>query len=394
MRVCHIVASINRNTGGPSVTVPRLVTALADRGLETHLATLDYPEHGPQTPVPGVALISIPTGMINRALRGWSPQFSPKLAVLAQAGLHVLHNHGLWMFPNLYARRVAVAAGVPLVISPRGMVEQWSLTRSRWKKWLMWHAFEQANLTQAAMFHATSHEEAASIRALGLRQPIAVLPNGIEIPEADASGNRALLEQKFPELRGRRWLLFLSRLHPKKGLLELLRVWQHLHAQFPEWHLVLAGPDLDDYTAKLRSTVNHLQLSGRVTFTGMLAGELKDSAWAGAELFVLPTHSENFGIAVAEALAHGCPVLTTHGAPWRGLNEHHCGWWIEMNESELTISLAAALKLPTKERRAMGARGREWVRRDFSWPHIAQEMEAAYAYLLGKGPRPDCVLVA
>ena len=392
MRVCHVVASINRNIGGPAISVPRLASALAARGVESRLATLDYPEHGPQTQVPGATLTSLPTAALNRLGRGWSPAFHHALTELARQGLDVLHNHGLWMFPNHYARQVAVAANIPLVISPRGMVEQWSLGRSRWKKWLVWHAYEKANLARAAMFHATSHEEAASIRALGLRQPIAMIPNGIEIPDAGASGDRALLEQKFPGLRGRRWLLFLSRLHPKKGVLELLRVWQRLHAQFPDWQLVLAGPDLDGYSATVLAAVNDLQLTGRVTITGMLSGSVKDSAWAGAELFVLPTHSENFGISVAEALAHGCPALTTRGAPWRGLTEQRCGWWIEMTGAELAATLTAALQLPAEERRAMGARGRDWMRRDFSWAGIAQRMESAYAHLLGQGPRPDCVL--
>lgn len=394
MRACHVVASINRNIGGPAVTVPRLAAALAARGMEIRLATLDYPEHGPQTTAPGVTLTSLPTTARNRLGRGWSPAFHHALTTLARQQLDIIHNHGLWMFPNLYARQVALAARVPLVISPRGMVEQWSLGRSRWKKWLVWHAFEKTNLARAAMFHATSTEEAASIRALGLRQPIAMIPNGIEIPDADAAGDRALLERRFPELRGRRWLLFLSRLHPKKGVLELLRVWQRLHAQFPDWHLVLAGPDLDGYSATVRAAVGDLQLPECVTLTGMLAGEMKDSAWAGAELFVLPTYSENFGVAVAEALAHGCPALTTRGAPWRGLTEQRCGWWIEMTEAELASALNIALQLPAEERRAMGAQGRDWMRRDFSWAGIAQQMEAAYAHLLGHGPRPDCVLVA
>lgn len=394
MRVCHVVASVNRNIGGPAVSVPRLATALAARGVVTRLATLDYPEHGPQTPAPGAALSSLPAGLLTRPLRGWSPAFHRHLRSLAQDGLDVLHNHGLWMFPNHYARQVADAANLPLVISPRGMVEQWSLGRSRWKKWLVWHAFERTNLAHAALFHATSDEEVASIRALGFRQPIAMIPNGIEIPEAGAAGDRALLEQKFPELCNRRWLLFLSRLHPKKGVLELLRVWQRLHAQFPDWQLVLAGPDLDGYRATVDAAMGELGLASRVTLTGMLAGELKTSAWAGAELFVLPTYSENFGISVAEALAHGCPVLTTRGAPWRGLTEQRCGWWIEMNEGELAAALAAALALPAGERATMGGRGRAWMARDFSWTGIAEQMQAAYAHLIGGGPRPDCVLAA
>lgn len=394
MRVCHVVASINRNVGGLASSVPSLASALAARGVENSLVTLDYPEHGAQCSTVGVTLTSVPTAPLNRWLRGWSPPFRRALASVARSGVDVLHGHGLWMFPNLYVRQVARTARVPLVISPHGMVEPWSLGHSRWKKRIVWQAFERENFQRATMFHATSHEEVDSIRALGFRQPVAMIPNGIEIPAEGAEGDRTLLEQRHPELRGRHWLLFLSRLHPKKGVLELLRVWQRLHVQFPGWHLVLAGPDLDGHGEIVRAEIGKLRLSACVTLTGMLTGELKSSAYAGAELFVLPTYSENFGVVVAEALAHGCPALTTHGAPWRSLPVHGCGWWIEMTEPELAATLSVALELSAAERRAMGARGREWVRRDFSWPHIAQEMEAAYAHLLGKGPRPDCVLVA
>lgn len=392
MRICHVVASVNRNIGGPAVSVPRLTAALAARGSDLQLATLDYQEHGPQTPASGVKVTSLAAGPITRALRGWSPELRRHMQGVARSGVHLIHNHGLWMFPNLYAREAATSFGVPLVISPRGMVEQWSLGRSRWKKWLVWHAFERANLAAASLFHATSREEADSIRALGFSQPVAVIPNGIELPEPAPPGGRALLEEKFPALRGRRWLLFLSRLHPKKGVLELLRVWQRLHAQFPDWHLVLAGPSLDGYDATVRAAINELQLTARVTLTGMVADELKDSTWAGAELFVLPTYSENFGVAVAEALAHGVPALTTCGAPWRGLIEHRCGWWIEMTEAELAATLASALATPAGELRAMGARGRDWMNRDFSWAGVAQQMEAAYAHLLRRAERPGHIL--
>ena len=393
LRICQVVASINRDVGGPSVSVPALASALAGRGMEVTLATLDYSRHGAQTPVPGVELLSLAAPWLTQAGRGWNPPLRRKLLAAAQ-NADIVHNHGLWMFPNLYARQAAQRAGKPLVISPRGMLEQWSLGRSRAKKFLAWHAFEKENLRAAKMFHATSTAELESLRRLGLSQPVAVIPNGVELPDLAAVPSRAVLENRFPELVGKQWLLFLSRLHPKKGVNELLRVWQKLAPQFPGWHLVLVGPDLDGHGEQLRRTAQALNLGKQATFTGRLEGAEKSAALGNAELFVLPTRSENFGLAIAEALAHRVPVLTTTGAPWRELLTERCGWWIEPNETALAATLSEALKLPSSIRREMGERGRILVDKKYSWSKAAEQMETAYRWLLHSGSQPDCVHTA
>ena len=390
LRVCQVVASINRDVGGPAVSVPALASALAHRGLEMTLATLDYSRHGAPTPAPGVKVLSLPAPWLTRNGRGWSPPLQRELFELAQHA-DIIHNHGLWMWPNFYARQAAQRTGKPLVISPRGMLEQWSLGRSRAKKFLAWHAFEKENLHAAKMFHATSAAELESLRRLGLRQPMAVIPNGVELPDLAAVPPRALMEERFPALAGKQWLLFLSRLHPKKGVSELLRVWQKLAPQFPGWQLVLAGPDLDGHGEKFRHAAFEMKLANRVTFTDRLEGTDKSAALGHAELFVLPTHSENFGLAIAEALAHRVPVITTTGAPWRELATENCGWWIEPNETALIATLTEALQLSQVTRREMGGRGRALVEKSYSWSKAAEQMESAYRWLLNSGSRPDCV---
>lgn len=151
------------------------------------------------------------------------------------------------MFPNLYARQAAVINKINLVISPRGMLESWSLNNSWYKKWLAWILYEKENLNCATAFHATSAEEVNSIRKLGYRQPIALIPNGINIPSLEEQYSRQILIDIFPKLADKKWLLFLSRVHPKKGLNHLIDVWQSLVNQFPDWHLIIAGPDLIGY---------------------------------------------------------------------------------------------------------------------------------------------------
>jgi glycosyltransferase involved in cell wall biosynthesis len=390
LHVCQVVANINRDIGGPAVTVPRLSEALTKESVACALLTLNYKHLGPQTQGVGYNLISVTGNYFARGMRGWSPTLNRRIKEASRKA-NIVHNHGLWMFPNLYARQAAITSRIPLVISPRGMLEEWSLGRSRIKKFMAWSFFERINLRSAALFHATSETEAQSLRKLGLHQPIAIIPNGVEIPDREANPDRASLERKHPELAGKRWLLFLARIHPKKGVSELLRAWHEIHDYFQEWHLILAGPDLEGYSNRMKREAANYQLSDRVTFTGMLNGSEREAALTNSDLFILPTHSENFGIAIAEALAFGLPVITTKGAPWQELTAHECGWWINLRHAELVQCLKGALRLPKAELSTMGERGRTLMARTYSWKQVAQQMKQSYEWLLGRNDVPRCI---
>lgn len=386
-----MVASVNEHIGGPAVSVTSLAQSLSKQGTISHLLTLDYQQHGQQITAEGVKLHSYPASFVTQSFRGFHPQASHTLRQLASSELNLIHNHGLWMFPNLYARQAAVKSNLPLLISPRGMLESWSLKHSRAKKWLAWILYEQQNLKSATLFHATSINEAQSIRQLGFQQPIALIPNGVSLPHTIIPSKRELLIQSFPELNHKKWLLFLSRIHPKKGLDNLLKVWQKLALDFSDWHLLIAGSDLIGYQAELEALTTELGLQKRVTFTGMLTGERKNAALGNADLFVLPTHSENFGIAVAEALAYGIPVVTTKGAPWQDLTTYKCGWWIDNNPQLLATALAEGMQVTCEERKDMGLRGRNLVATKYSWDFIAKEMSSVYQWVLGGGEPPSCI---
>lgn len=390
-RICQVVASINEDVGGTAYSVTNLAKALSGHNISSHLFTLDYQSNGLQISVGNVKFHSERARKLAIQFRGLQPTASQYLAKLASAELDLIHNHGLWMFPNLYARQAAVAHQIPLVISPRGMVESWSLNNSWYKKCPAWFLYEKQNLNSAIAFHATSAEEVKSIRRLGYKQPIALIPNGVSIPTRDERANKQVLSEIFPQIDKKKWLLFLSRIHPKKGLDNLLRVWQLLANRFPDWHLIIAGSDLIGYQAELELLVEQLQLKQQITFTGMLSGQLKFSALTNADLFVLPTHSENFGIAIAESLAYGVPVVTTKGAPWQELETYKCGWWVDDNQEALMDALIEAMEIPASKRQEMGLKGRELVKVKYSWQSIAKDMASVYHWILTGSEPPGCV---
>ena len=388
----HIVASINANTGGPAVSVTGLAAALSRHGVHTRIASLDYPEHGALVHAPGVAFATVVPGALGKRLRGWSPALGSAIADIAAHGVDIIHHHGLWMYPGIYARRVAIGYSKPLVISPRGMLDEWALERGSARKALASLAYERKNLRAARLLHATSRMEADAIRRNQLMQPIAIIPNGVEVPNAVVGPGREAIDASYPVLRGRRWLLFMGRLHPKKGLDMLVQAWSLLAPDFPEWHLVVAGPDLDGYGAELSATIaRDPTLAHRIVATGMVEGTAKEALLAHADLFVLPTRSENFGITVAEALGRGVPVVTTTAAPWSELVSRGCGWWVPPDTPAITKALQTAMSLAPEERKAMGERGRCYAVQEFSWDSIGARMADVYRWIVTGGPTPACV---
>jgi glycosyltransferase involved in cell wall biosynthesis len=221
----------------------------------------------------------------------------------------------------------------------------------------------------------------AAIREAGFRVPVAVIPNGIDIPEERV---------EMPGLASKRRLLFLGRLHPTKGIDALLRAWTVVAPRFADWELAIVGPDDGGHRPRLESLAAELR-APRITFVGPLYGDAKHRALSAASLFVLPTHTENFGIAVAEALAAGLPAIVCRGAPWQGLERERCGWWIENGVDPLISTLEEALALPSPVLTDMGLRGRAWMRRDFSWEKIGRDMAALYRWLVKGGEQPPFV---
>ena len=379
MEAIQIVAGLDPRNGGPSYSVPRLAKALTATGISQGILTVGFPSSS----------IGDNPHVFTQDFRGIPILDSLRLsAALRRAVYHraqsadLLHVHGLWLMPNVYAGWASRRFGTPLVVSPRGMVAPAALAFSRAKKALFWRLLQEPAYAEAAIWHATSEDEATDVRRFGVRAPIAVIPNGIDLPQGVAS---------HAEAAGRRTILFLSRLHPKKNVPTLVEAWRRIASDRPDWHLVIAGPDEGAHRAVLEAQVASGAVP-RVQFLDPLYGAEKVALINTADLFVLPTLSENFGIAVAELLAAGVPAIVTRGAPWSGLEAERAGWWIDHGVDPLVAALREATALSQADRRAMGARGRAWMARDFGWEGIAREMASVYRWVLGQAERPSCIL--
>jgi glycosyltransferase involved in cell wall biosynthesis len=318
-------------------------------------------------------------GRILLPLLGWSPAYT---RAILSSDADVLHSHGLWQHPSWVSLDWKKQFKRPHVCSVRGMLEPWAWQHHAWKKRPVWWLKERRNLQSASLLHATSEQEAQSFRDRGLSAPIAVIPNGVDFEEK--------LEKQFLKpVSDRRIALFLSRLHPKKGLPLLLEAWAKIRPV--NWILNIVGSDEGGHRTALERQVALLGLGNFVRFAGPLTGSSKVRAFDEADLFILPTHSENFGIAVAEAMARGLPVITTHGAPWALLESERCGWWVPVSVAGIAAALEDATRRPPEELSAMGERGRVVVEERFRWDRIAGEFINCYRWVSGQAKKPECV---
>jgi len=331
----------------------------------------------------------------------WIPRFKCVLRERCiAAGAQIVHDTGLWLLTNHAAAAVGEELNLPRIVSPRGMLTGWALRHKRWKKRIAWILYQRRDLQTAHVLHATSPAEVADFRNAGLTQPVAMIPNGVERPSLSASdGERAgvrcaensVTQPSTPNPQPPlRTALFLGRIHPIKGLLDLVKAWALVRPQ--GWRVIIAGGGEAGHAAELKAEIRKLQLETDFEFVEPVQGDAKWSLYRRADLFLLPSHSENFGIVVAEALASGVPVITTRATPWEELVTHRCGWWTENGPEPLAAALRDALSRTDEERREMGRRGRQLVEQKYSWPGIAAQVHAVYRWMLGEGEKPECVV--
>ncbi len=300
----------------------------------------------------------------------------------------VVHVHGLWLPHSLAARRAAAKFGKPLVSSVHGMLESWELRNKRLKKSIYSLFLERPSLARSHCFRALSGQEAADYRCFGLRSPIAVVPNGIgQLDRIDPGA----FFWRFPQLSGKSIVLYLSRVHYKKGILNLLNAWPSVLRKHPEAHLVVAGPDCQGTVKRAEEIIARYDLQDAVTLCGTLSGETKLAALSAARLFCLPSYSEGQSVAVLEALSIGLPVVITAACNVDGVAESGAGIISSNDPTKLGDVLSEALSAKPANWLAMSESARRLARSRFNWAVIGETMHSVYSWMLGGTP-PACLV--
>jgi glycosyltransferase involved in cell wall biosynthesis len=279
---------------------------------------------------------------------------------------NIFHDSGLWWRHNWTIAAKARQLRKPAVVSVRGMLEPAALRHRAWKKRVAWHLYQRKNLENAAALHVTGELEAQNLRTLGLRSKIVCIPNGLFVPKKCRVRSPAR----------KKLVVFLGRLHPIKGLPMLLDAWARIRPL--DWSLVIAGPDEEGHRRALENQVSALALTNAVCFVGPVNEVEKRALLARASVFILPSHSENFGIAAGEALADGLPVIATRGTPWSSLESERCGWYVAASVDGIELGLRNAFATPQEELIEMGRRGFVYVSHAFSWSRVGDDMVTLY----------------
>jgi glycosyltransferase involved in cell wall biosynthesis len=391
MKVGFLVSSVSREAGGLFQSVRGLAKAVASANMAASVFGIS----DKKSAVDSLAWQPLSVYTFQPRFRAWGYS-NQLLPALLRADLDILSTHGLWKYCSVASHQWHRRSGRPYIVHPHGMLERWALQNAKWKKQIAALLYENTHLRDAACLRALCEAEAQSIRVYGMRNPVCVIPNGVDLPDlvessAFKAGNSVL--QKF--VQGRKTLLYLGRLHPKKNVANLVRAWKQTlnsHPLTPEnWVLAIAGWDQGGYESELKKLSSDYGLPASVSFPGPLFGQEKEAAYRVCDAFILPSLSEGLPMTVLEAWAHAKPVLMT---PECNLPEGFAAGaasQIGTSPEEIAAGLKQLIEMSDDDRRAMGDRGRTLVATKFSWPHIGEEMRSVFEWVLGGGPTPQSV---
>ena len=394
MKALHIIPSL-ANWSGPTHVVVNLAENLTRLGCQVSVYHLEYDGVEPLLPQAGL----IETKAFSLTLPGpparWG--YSAGLArALRQtvARFDIVHIHSVWMYPTIAAVRACLKRAIPYVLRPAGSFRPQALFGNRMLKGLYYWLFEKAHLDNAAALHAVSMLEANEFQQLGFCAPVCIIPNGVASSLLGDFQSKETARSRFGLKAEEKVVLFLGRLHPIKGLDLLTASFAQVLQHLPEARLILAGPPAPTaptYAREVKRMVESQGIKEHTILTGELRGEAKWLAYRAADVFVLPSRSENFGIAVAEAMACGVPVVVSNQTPWQDVETHNAGCWVELKREEIAKHIIEILE-QVELARKMGENGRDLVRKKYTWDRIAKRMLRVYENIVA-GLDPNAALL-
>lgn len=394
MKVTFLCPSISRTSGGIFEIERKLAQALS-RLPVTYLEVLGLSDEHTSADLPAwEPLQPRHFGYLGPS----SFRYSAKLqGALLASDADLVHLHALWMHNSIVLRKWAQRRNRPYIITANGMLDEWAVRNSGWKKRIALAVYERACLNGAACIQVNSEAEYRSARRFGLRNPICIIPNGVDLPENTNGEANTALERTWKGLipSSCRVLLYLGRLHPKKGLANLLKAWAQVNAtsrRTPEWVLAIAGWDQSGHQADLQALASKLNSRQSVLFLGPQFGTDKIACYRRCDAFILPSQSEGQPMSVLEAWSHAKPVCMTQECNLVEGFAAGAALSIEPTVDSIEDGLRSLFEMPVSKQQAMGQRGLELVRNHFAWPRIAAEMRSVYNWTLGSGPKPVCVM--
>ena len=375
IKVAHVISSIDKDSGGTSTYMKLMIEAL-DSYVKQYLVTFNSENNL-------TINASVKTEFIKKN-KFWLFNTNHLSLDNNNSNIDLFHGNGLWQEAVHVMVKNALKRNISYIISPHGMLEPWSLSQGKLKKQVALKLFQYNDIAKAACIHATAPMEVKSIRALGFKNPIAMIPNGIDMNDFPSE---LPAKEKNPKK-----ILFLSRIHPKKGIENLVEAWKLIDNNIRRtWKIEIVGNGDANYIQSLKEKIVSEQLSEQIEIKNPVFGAEKIKLFRDANLFVLPTFSENFGIVIAEALASYTPVITTKGAPWEDLDTYKCGWWIDIGVAPLKKVLEEAILHSSVELLAMGENGRKLIEEKYSMESVAKQMIQLYEWVLTKEKKPNFI---
>ena len=377
MKILHTISGLNISSGGPTSCTYNLIKGLRDEGIEADILTL-MPRDDSDKIIAGDSFIkALPNDA--RTPLVYSSNFRRYLS--SHIGYDLYHANGLWTCPTHFTAEIAKKQNKPCVIAPHGMLYPQALQVSAWKKKIVSTVFQRKDLETASCLQATCMAELEHIRAFGLNNPVAVIPNGLVIDDS--------LEIRKTSNSVRRFA-FVGRLNRIKNVDLLLSAWSKLGDKTRNCELLIIGDGDTAYKKELEefATANKLN---NVRFLGFIMGKDLQKLVHSIDFQLLPSKSENFGMVVPEALIQGVPVIASKGTPWSDLETFDCGWWVDNDIDTLISTLLIAINLSEQDRLGMGERGRTLVLRHYSIKSVSLRMKQLYEWLVYKNIKPEYV---
>lgn len=359
MRILHYIPSINESSGGVGAYMQLLASGLG-KLVDLHIVTHKRDNER-----------VLDNCTIHYLPYKWLPWDSCKeefLQLLNELQPEVFHTNSCWMPLSALTAIWAKQVGYKVVYTPHGMLVPWSMKYHAWKKIPAKWLFQHKGIAISDVIHATAESEKKNLLDLGWNNNIQVIANCIRLEEVD-------LKQSWSRKKN---ILFLGRVHEVKGVNFLVEAIAHLKDELAEYTITIAGPSEGNYVNELKKTAQNLGVLGMIQFIGPIYGEKKWSLYRNADLLVLPSFTENFGIVVPEALASGTPVITTKGTPWEELNQYKCGWWVDIGTQPLVNALQEFLSCSEADLKAMGVSGRKLVEKNYTSQSVAAEFLKMY----------------